>query len=104
AGRETVSVTGNSTDVTPALPAIVALADGLQRYAVIVASACFSQTHVDMGILRMVQAGVIPVCYSNVAVEMLADNAAPEAEAVYGALGMPFSSLVFGLRQYFSRA
>jgi len=25
-------------------------------------------------------------------------------EAVYGALGMPFSGLVFGLRQYFSRA
>jgi hypothetical protein len=49
----------------------------------------------------MQHAGVIPVCYSNVAVEILADNAAPEAEAVYGALGMPFSGLVFGLRQYF---
>jgi len=49
-------------------------------------AAGFSQTQVDMGILRMVQAGVIPVCYSNVAVEILADNAAPEAEAVYGAL------------------
>ncbi len=35
-----------------------------------------------MGILRMQHAGVIPVCYSNVAVEILADNAAPEAEAV----------------------
>jgi hypothetical protein len=57
-----------------------------------------------MGILRMQQAGVIPVCYSTVAVELLADNAAPEAEAVYAALGMPFSDLVFGLRQYFSRA
>jgi hypothetical protein len=57
-----------------------------------------------MGILRMQQAAVIPVCYSNVAVEILADNAAPEAEAVYSALGMPFSGLVFGLRQYFSRS
>jgi len=44
------------------------------------------------------------VCYSNVAVEILADNAAPEAAAVYGALGMPFSDLVFGLRLYFSRS
>jgi len=59
----------------------------------------FSQTQVDMGVLRMQQAGVIPVGYSNVAVELLADNAAPEAEAVYAALGMPFSTLVFGLRQ-----
>ena len=83
---------------------IAALADGFQSYAVIDASGGFTQTQVDMGILRMQHAGVIPVCYSNVAVEILADNAAPEAEAVYGALGMPFSGLVFGLRQYFSRA
>ena len=43
------------------------------------------------------------MCYSNVAVELLADSAAPETE-VYGALGMPFSALVFGLKQYFSEA
>jgi hypothetical protein len=38
-----------------------------------------------------------------VAVEILADNAAPEADAVYAALGMPFGGLVYGLKQYFSR-
>jgi hypothetical protein len=37
-----------------------------------------------------------------VAVEILADNAAPEAEAVYAALGMSFAGLVFGLKQYFA--
>jgi hypothetical protein len=63
----------------------------------------FTQTQVKMAVLRMQHAGVIPVCYSNVAVEIMADNAAPEAEAVYGALGIPFSVLVFGLKQYFSR-
>jgi hypothetical protein len=31
-------------------------------------------------------------------------NAAPEAEAVYAALGMPFSALVFGLRHYYAQA
>ena len=103
-GRKNLIVTGISTDVCLAFPAIAALADGFQSYAVIDASGGFSQTQVDMGILRMQQAGVIPVCYSNVAIEILADNAAPEAEAVYGALGMPFSTLVFGLRQYYSRA
>src|SRR6266700_5045674 len=102
-GRKNLIVTGISTDVCLAFPAIAALADGFQSYAVIDASGGFTQTQVDMGILRMVQAGVIPVCYSNVAVEILADNAAPEAEAVYGALGMPFSSLVFGLKQYYSQ-
>jgi isochorismate hydrolase len=101
-GRKNLIVTGISTDVCLAFPAIAALADGFQSYAVIDASGGFTQTQVDMGVLRMERAGVIPVCYSNVAVEILADNAAPETEAVYGALGMPFSGLVFGLRQYFS--
>jgi nicotinamidase-related amidase len=103
-GRKKLIVTGISTDVCLALPAIAALADGFQTYAVIDASGGFSQTQVEMGILRMQQAGVVPVGYSNIAVELLADNAAPEAEAVYGALGMPFSALVFGLRQYYSQA
>ena len=103
-GRKKLIVTGISTDVCLALPAIAALSDGFQTYAVVDASGGFSQTQVDMGILRMQQAGVVPVGYSNIAVELLADNAASEAEAVYGALGMPFSALVFGLRQYYSKA
>jgi len=69
---------------------------------VIDASGGFTKTQVEMGVLRMQQAGVIPVGYSNAAIEILADNAAPEADAVYAALGMPFAGLVFGLKQYFS--
>ena len=102
-GRRNLIVTGISTDVCCTFPAIAALGDGFQSYAVIDASGGFTQTQADMGVLRMQQAGVIPVCYSNVAVEVLADNAAPEAEAVYAALGIPFSTLVFGLRQYYSQ-
>jgi nicotinamidase-related amidase len=101
-GRKNLIVTGISTDVCLAFPAMAALADGFQTYAVIDASGGFSQTQVDMGIVRMQQAGVVPVGYSNVAIEILADNAAPEAEAVYAALGIPFSTLVSGLRQYYS--
>jgi nicotinamidase-related amidase len=102
-GRKKLIVTGISTDVCLAFPAMSALAEGFDSYAVIDASGGFSRTQVEMGVLRMQQAGVVPVCYSNIAVEILADNAAPEAEAVYGALAMPFSGLVFGLRQYFAR-
>jgi nicotinamidase-related amidase len=102
-GRKSLIVTGISTDVCLAFPAIAAMADGFQSYAVIDASGGFSQTQVNMGIVRMQQAGVIPVGYSNAAIEILADNAAPEAEAVYAALGIPFSTLVFGLKQYFSQ-
>jgi nicotinamidase-related amidase len=102
-GRKKLIVTGISTDVCLAFPAIAALADGFQSYGVIDASGGFTQTQVDMGVLRMQQAGVVPVGYSNVSVELLADNAAPEAEAVYAALSIPFSVLVSGLRQYYSR-
>ncbi len=102
-GRKSLIVTGISTDVCLAFPAMAALADGFQSYAVIDASGGFSQTQVDMGVVRMQQAGVVPVGYSNVAIEILADNAAPEAGAVYAALDMPFSTLVFGLKQYYSQ-
>jgi nicotinamidase-related amidase len=101
-GRKKLIVTGVSTDVCLALPAISAIADGYNSYAVIDASGGFTQTQVAMGVARMQQAGVIPVGYSTVTVEMLADNAAPEAEAVYAALDMPFAGLVYGLKQYFS--
>jgi nicotinamidase-related amidase len=101
-GRKQLIVTGISTDVCLAFPAISALADGYETFGVVDASGAFTKTQGEIGVLRMQQAGVIPVCYSNVVVETLADNAAPEAEAVYGALGMPFVSLVYGLNQYFS--
>jgi isochorismate hydrolase len=103
-GRKKLILTGISTDVCLAFPAMAALADGFQTYAVIDASGGFSQTQVDMGVMRMQQAGVVPLGYSTVAVELLADNAAAEAEAVYAALGIPFSALVFSLRQYYSQA
>jgi len=101
-GRKHLILTGITTDVCLAFPAMSALAAGYTSYAAVDASGGFSKAQVEMGIHRMVQAGVIPVGYSTVAVEMLADNAAPEAPAVYDALRIPFSGLVFGLKQYFS--
>ena len=103
-GRKNLITTGISTDVCLTFPAIAGIADGFQSYAVVDASRGFTQTQFDMGILHTQHADVIPIFYSNVAVEILADNAAPEAKAVYGALGIPFSSLIFGLRQYYSQA
>lgn len=101
-GRKNLVVTGISTDVCLAFPAMSALKDGYTSYAVIDASGAFSNAQRDAGVMRMVQSGVIPVCYSNVAVEILGDNAAPEANEVYAALSMPFAGLVGGLNQYFS--
>ena len=80
-----------------------AVADGYSAYAVVDASGSFTKEQSELGVLRMQQAGVIPVGYSNVAVEMLGDNARPDAGAVYAALGMPFAGLVYNLNQYFSQ-
>jgi hypothetical protein len=43
---------------------------------VIDASGAFTTMQGMLGVMRMMQAGVVPVAYSNVAVEILADNAA----------------------------
>ena len=102
-GRKKLIITGISTDVCLTLPAISAPAAGYHSYAVVDASGGFSKVQAQMGVQRMQQAGVIPVCYSNVAVEILGDNAAPEAGEVYAALAMPFGGLVSGLKQHFSR-
>ncbi|PTR15812.1 nicotinamidase-related amidase [Nitrosospira sp. Nsp2] len=101
-GRKKLVISGISTDVCLAFPAISALTDGYSTYAVVDASGSFTKEQSDLGVMRMVQAGVIPVGYSNVAVEILGDNAAPEASAVYGALSMPFAGLVYNLNEYFS--
>src|SRR6202008_3074874 len=63
-GRKKLIVTGISTDVCLAFPAISALADGYASYAVIDASGGFSKTQVEMGVLGMQAARGVPVGYS----------------------------------------
>ena len=93
-GRNKLIITGISTEVCLALPAISATAEGFDAYAAIDASGTFWQTKREAGLLRMQQAGVIPIDYSTAIVEILADNADPLAADVYTALGMPFAVLV----------
>ena len=55
----------------------------------------------DAGVPDVVKAaatGVVPT-----SVYTLADNASPDANDVYSALGMPFAGLVYSLNQYFSQ-
>jgi nicotinamidase-related amidase len=102
-GRKKLIMTGISTDVCLAFPAITATGKGFDVYAVIDASGAFTIKQGELGITRMVQAGVKTVGYSNVAVEMLKDNASPLAFKIYSGIDMPFASLVNGLNQYFSK-
>jgi len=103
AGRKKLIMTGITTDVCLAFPAITAVGKGYDVYAVIDASGAFTNKQGELGVTRMAQAGVKTVCYSDVAVEMLKDNASPLALEVYSGLDMPFAGLVYGLNQYFSK-
>jgi hypothetical protein len=52
------------------------------------------ETKRQVGLLRMLQAGVIVSDYATLIVEVQGDNARPEAGAVYGAMDMPWAKLV----------
>jgi nicotinamidase-related amidase len=102
-GRKKLIIAGVSTEVCLAFPAIHAVGNGYDPYAVIDASGTFSETKRITGLMRMVQAGVIVTDYCTVAVEMLKDNASSKAGALYGALDMPFAGLVGQLAGAFAK-
>src|SRR6266487_1080112 len=74
AGRKKLIIAGVSTEVCLPFPAIHATALGYDAYDVIDASGTFSETKRITGLLRLLQAGVVVIDYSTVAVEMLKDN------------------------------
>jgi nicotinamidase-related amidase len=92
-GRKKLIFAGISLEVCAAFPAITAIGKGLHAYVAVDASGTFSETKRQVGLLRMLQAGVI-VSDSSLMVEILKDNARPEAGAVYDAMDMPWAKLV----------
>ena len=93
-GRKKLIFAGISLEVCAALPAITAVGRGLDAYVAVDASGTFSETKRQVGLLRMLQAGVIVSGYAALMVEILRDNARPEAGEVYGAMDMPWAKLV----------
>jgi nicotinamidase-related amidase len=93
-GRNKLIFAGISLEVCASLPAMSAGARGLDAYVAVDASGTFSETKREAGLLRMMQAGVIVSDYATLMVEILKDNTRPEASAVYGALDMPWATLV----------
>jgi len=75
------------------------LPQSLRAYVAVDASGTFSETQRQVGLLRMLQAGVILSDYATLMVEILKDNARPEAGAVYGAIDMPWANLVGQIAQ-----
>jgi Isochorismatase family len=85
---------GLSLEVCAAFPAITAVGQGLDAYVAVDACGTFSETKHQVGLLRMMQAGVILSDYATLMVEILKDNGRPESGAVYAALDMDWSKLV----------
>src|SRR5262245_19427155 len=102
-GRKKVIFAGISLEVCTACPAMTAVSKGLDAYVAVDASGTFSETKRQVGLLRMLQAGVIVSDYGSLMVEILKDNARPEAGAVYAALDMPWAKLVWQLAHAYGR-
>jgi len=102
-GRKKLIFAGISLEVCAAFPAITAVGKGLDAYVAVDASGTFSETKRQAGILRMLQAGVILSDYATLMVEILKDNARPEAGAVYEAMDMPWAKLVGQIAQAYGR-
>jgi nicotinamidase-related amidase len=93
-GRKKLIIAGISLEVCAAFPAMTAVARGLDAYVAVDACGTFSETKRQVGLLRLMQAGVIVSDYATLMVEILKDNSRPEAGIVYGALDMPWATLV----------
>jgi nicotinamidase-related amidase len=93
-GRRKLIFAGLSLEVCAAFPAMTAVSKGLDAYVAVDACGTFSETKHHVGLLRMMQAGVILSDYATLMVEILKDNGRPEAGAVYGAMDMDWAKLV----------
>jgi nicotinamidase-related amidase len=93
-GRRKLIFAGLSLEVCAAFPAMTAVSRGLDAYVAVDACGTFSETKHQVGIQRMVQAGVVVSDYTTLMVEILKDNGRPEAGPVYGAMDMDWAKLV----------
>jgi nicotinamidase-related amidase len=102
-GRKKLIFAGLSLEVCAAFPAMTAVSKGLDAYVAVDASGTFNETKREVGILRMLQAGVVVSDYATLMVEILKDNGRPEAGAVYGAMDMDWAKLVGQIVQVYAK-
>ena len=103
-GRKKLIFAGVSLEVCAAFPAMRAVREGYEAYVAVDASGTFNMTKRETGILRLVQSGVVVADASTLMVEILGDNARPEAIEVYGSLAMDWAILVDQVRRSVSSA
>jgi len=102
-GRKKLIIAGLSLEVCAAFPAITALNKGLDAYVAVDACGTFNETKRQIGLLRMLQAGVILADHATLMMEIMKDNGRPEAAAVYGAIDMDWAKLVGQIAQSYGK-
>jgi nicotinamidase-related amidase len=98
-GRRKLIFAGLSLEVCATFPAITAISKGYGAYVAVDACGTFNQTKREVGLLRMLQAGVVVADFATLMMEVMKDNNRPETGDVYGALDMDWAKLVGQLAQ-----
>ena len=96
-GKTHIILGGITLEVCAMFPALSLRQEGYQVYTVMDVSGSQSYEVARWAETRLAQAGVIPVSYTAVLMEMMADNANPNAGAIYGTL-----SESWGLPKFFA--
>lgn len=108
-GRKKIVLAALWTEVCATMPALEALGEGYEVYIVTDASGGTSQEAHDMAVMRMVQAGAVPVTWQQVMLEWQRDWSRQETyEAVTGiakqhsgayGVGIEYSYSMFGAKE-----
>jgi nicotinamidase-related amidase len=98
-GRQQLLIGGITTHVCLAFPAMSAVADGYDVYALLDTSGTWSDLLQRTAIEQMRQAGVTITSGAAAFIEMLHDNASPLAGAFYAALDLPATRYILQITQ-----
>lgn len=93
-GRDHLVIAGLSFEVCASLPAISSRDDGFHPVVVVDACGTFSHHKREAGIARLTARGIEISDYATMMVEIMADNADPQANAIYAAMDMPWATLM----------
>ena len=102
-GRKKLIFAGLSLEVCATFPAITAISKGLDAYVAVDACGTFTNTKRELGIARLMQAGVVVSDYATLMMEVMKDNNRPETGAVYGAIDMDWANLVGQLARSYGK-
>ena len=93
-GRDHLIIAGLSFEVCASLPAISARDNGFHPVVTVDACGTFSHHKREAGLARLLTLGIEVSDYATMMVEIMADNADPQANAVYAAMDMPWATLM----------